>query len=641
MSFFAGRIGTKTVLSLNKASGGDVNIHNTPNTNSIFHSDMPHLFVKKRYVTNLSHAGNGYYHGAMPSDLPTVLANRANVVVPVLVVKGTDNVEYYHQMTGIQKSGSYRWNSDMVGISAQFTGALHFDLNLEWGYYQNAAGINMWERLGNNGTGGQICYWGEWGEDFLADLYFMMKMGFNPTNESTKRKRGSNINWTPRSNPSLPVEMYENVNLINPDYMYPLGPSSSTYSHVWVRKSGSRLANGFFNLTQAWMNGRGTNCKLRDIDFDDNMPGSYSSGWGNEYITGSVERLKANGTMPSFLEYTFDVTPVRIEHLLLNVTFNNTGGYTAQNLFTGSEIIIGRDKFVIKGHDLRNTQYEMLSTASTGVPTISNTYFFSNCVVGSATALPDGGSFRLYGTNKSGGVRAWNASRSADGVGNSTPWNIGLYKFPASSSIAINSSNNTVSINGVTIWGPTVRPLQLFTANKANNVTIGDNTQMIAIATGGTRLLNTVNVGLTSEPSTVLISIEWMGNNLCDFNGDPSLQWIGVNAAGGASTDAAGIGKRLTKMDYDKGDGVCHQIMVLPLNQFVPVLADNVFSYAGASNPADGKPKSRFQYYLRRISSGAVEFWGTSRATVVTGAGKSATPYIQFPKLRLNIQRLT
>lgn len=641
MSFFAGRIGTKTVLSLNKAAGGDINVHNTPNTNTIFHSDMPHLFVKNRYKVNLGAGGDGYFIGTLPTELRTILANRANVVIPVLVCKNSSGTEYYHQMFGMARASSYLWQTySMIGIGCLFGGSLAFDLNVEWGYYRAAAGQSVADRIGIAGTGGYTIFDIESGEDNDPASAFTLAAGCTWTGTWAQFpwKRTTNRNWTPRN-----TTLYNNVqateknNLINPDYMYPLGPSSSTYDTVYVRAGGARNLTGFGNQYSGT-----TATAVRDIDYFNSAPIDWSVTSIAEFRRAGIERHQRNGLIKGFTEATFPgMTPVRMEFLHLNVTFNNTGGYTAQNLFTGADIKVSRTDFTIKGVNLRNTSYEMLSAVSTGTPSISNTYFCSNTQTSSATALADGGAFRFYGTTAGGGSGSWAATNTDTAVGSATQWNIGLYKLPANSSITIDSRTPKIAINNVDIWSPNVRPLQLFPANKANNVIIGNNEWLYEIATGATKMISSVGMGLPAAGTTVvLMSIEWMSNDLCSPDGDPSMSYIwhpNVNSPNGVS-------KRLTKMDYDKGDGVSHQIVVLNPNVYVPIYVENSFSYSGASSASGGKPKSRFQYYIRKNgSNGNLEFWGTSRATPISYNGKpmAKAPFIQFPKLRLNIQRLT
>lgn len=645
MSFFAGRIGTKTVLSLNKASGGDVNVHNTPNGNTIFHSDMPHLFVKTRYKVNLGSGGDGYYIGTLPTELITLLANRANVILPILVCRDSSGTEFYHQMVGMSRASSYLWHDlDLVGVSCLYGGSLSFDLNLEWGYYKASSGVSVADRIGVAGTGGYTIFNVEAGEDYDPAYAFDIASGATITGVWAQYpyKRTPNRNWLPRgSNPYTGnIRDMEKNFLINPDYMYPLGPSSSTYDTVFVRAGGARNLTGIKNTYAGT-----TASSVRNIDYYANsIPDLYATVPMSKFVRAGIERHVRNGLISGFTEATYSgMTPVRMEYLVLNVTFSNTGGYTAQNLFTGGEIKISRSDFTIKGVNLRSTSYEMLSAVSTGTPSISNTYFCSNTQASSATSLPDGGAFRLYGTSSSGGGGSWAASNVETSIGSTTQWNIGLYKFPTNSSIEINSSGPKVAINGTDIWSPSVRPLQLFTSDKASNITIGDNEWLYEIATGGTKMISSVSMGLPASGTTVvLMSIEWMGNDLCSPNGDPSMSYLwSLNSS---IYSPAGVSKRLTKFDYDKGDGVSHQILVLNPNVYVPIYTENSFSYSGASSSSGGKPKSRFQYYIRKNgSTGNLEFWGTSRATPLTVGGVSTgkPPYIQFPKLRLNIQRLT
>lgn len=652
MGFFAGRIGTKTVLSLNSVAGGDINQHNVPNANTIFHSDMPHLFVKQKFLVNLASDGEGYFIGTLPTELRTLLANRANVIIPVMVAKNAGGTEFFHQMTGINKCATYSWvvGGGGISIAGTYGGSVHFDLNVEWGYYRAASGVATSDRIATDGTGGYHMMCVESGEDYVpADAYEYATCSV-PTITTGARVRPPARNYLPRAASPIytNISADEKNNLINPDYMNPMGPSSSTYDTVFVRAGGSRNMTTWKSISTTNL----ANTKQQDIAFFSSDPlGIDSDSLIGVHRRASLERAIKNGQINGQVEATFaGMTPVRMEFLVLNVSFNNTGGYTAQNLFTGAEIKISETDFTIKGINLRSTSYEMLAAVSTGVPSISTSYFASNCQVAAATTLADGGAFRFYGTTAAGASGSWAATGVDGSVGTGTQWNIGLYKFPANSSVIIDSRTPKVSLNNVDVWSPSIRPLQLFTANKANNVMIGDNEYLRAIATGGTLMLNSVGAGLPAAgTTTILLSIEWMSNDLCSSMGDVSMGYIFNDMVGGTISipgyhSSVPPGKRLTKFDYDSGDGVSHQIVVLNPNVYVPILVENAYSFSGAGSTGGGKPKSRFQYYIRKNgSTGNVEFWACSRATGITVNGKPApvAPYVQFPRLRLNVQRLT
>ena len=653
MSVFIGRNGSKPVFSLNRGSGtgNTAASHANPDANTIFHSDMPHLMVKKRHIVNLGNAGGGYFTGTLPSDLVPILRNRANVVIPIVVCRNASGTEYFHQMMGIGKSQSYAWSTTYggIGISSMFGGSVHWDLNLEWGYYTNTSGRSIDDMVGMNSNAGYYVHNVECGEDYDKEFAFVMAAGQNlaqigwPTGQARDFRR----NWLPRAASPIysNVAAYEKMNLHNPDYMAPMGPSGGAFDCVFVRAGGARNMTGRGVFSAAT-----TNTVSRDIDYYDGEPIPDSSTGANSFVKAGLARHVSNRLISGWTEATYaSMTPVRFEFLELNVQFNNTGGYTAQNIFTGTEIKISKTDFTIKNVNLRNVAYEMLSAVSTGAPSISTNFFTSNTQTSAANALPDGGAFRFFGCTASGGNGSW-ASNNVDGsIGSATQWNIGTYKFPTNSTVEIDSRTPQVKLNGTPVWSPSARPLLLFANDKASNLILGDNEYLRPIANGGVLQLGSVNAGLTAAgASVILMSLEWMSNDLCGPAGDPSLQFLitGGTAGGGAvKYSPQGIGRRLTKLDYDRGDGVSHQIVVLNANQYVPIMVTNAFSYSGAADPSGGKPKSRFQYYIRKNgSSGVIEFWACSRAVTPTVNGKPASPeppYVQFPKLRVNVQRLS
>lgn len=633
MSFFAGRIGSKTVLSLNSASGtgNTVTSHNVPDTNSIFHSDMPHVYIEERLTVNLSNGGVGYYIGQMPANLQTYLNAGNRVIIPVLVYNYNGTL-YRRQMTGRHEGTGY--NYELGGLTnpvftTNMQGHTHPDLMLEWGTFSRTS-APIETDISQRGTGGMMVRYGYGSgyDDILSVVAGNWCCGHSSImyarNDSSGIKRSSERFWNPITNNVgyAGVKPAERQNILDPNWIAPLGPKGRGHTHVFVRADGSRIF-GFTHVTVAG--------DLSDSRFRVTTPVNYTENLGDDngycsQVRGGFQDYIARGLFTTSSAITYPITPTAMEFLVLNLTWSQTGGYNATSIFTGAEIRISNNTFIIKDRNLMATQFEFLTAVSTGAPgNNANNFFATNNYSAAMNTYPDGGSLGLPGINSAGGTVMVPPSSGGSSSSSIPNWKVGTYKFPTSGAVMIDSRNNTISVAGKVIWSPSVCPLMLFASNKASNVIIGQNNNLIQVAEGGTASLGAVNIGLPAAGNSVIImSMEYMSVGLhC-----PGGPWFEIGAS--AAIYYNGTALRLSRLDYDAGDSFQHQILVLPPNVYVPIHARRNYSFHGGS---PGYPRGNIVYFVRKNgSNGNLEFYVYSLSKV---------GWINVPKYRINVQRLT
>lgn len=627
MSFFAGRIGTKTVLSLNSATGGLPADHTNPNTNSIFHSDMPHVYITEKFTIALANSG-GYYTGTMPANLQSYLNAGNRVVIPILVFN-YNGVQYRKQMTGRHEAVGYNitvgGTAELGRIISNTSGHTYPDLMLEWGTFSRTTAA-IEDDIALRGTGGVNCRFlmGVDEDEPSSSVKHNWASGmaaYGPNNASDWVRTTQRF-WNPITNSAgyANIRAQEKQNVIDPNWIAPLGPKGGGHNSVFVRADGGRI----YNYSQVWMSDAGGDARFRLT-----RPVGYNDDYGLAEIThlrGGYQAFLSKGYYPSGTSITYAITPVSMEFQVLNLTWTATGGYTATNTFTGADIRISNNTFTIKGQNLLANRFEFLTSVGTGAPgNNANNFFATNNQTAAMNTYPDGGSLGLPGISTAGASVM--AVPSAGGTSSSSipNWKVGTFQFPASGAVLIDSRTNTITIAGKVIWSPSVRPLMLFAANKASNVIIGQNNNLIQLANGANSLLSSVNLGLPAAGNTVVImSMEYMGVDL-HVSGDKQYM-------AGAGLRYEGAAKRLNRADYEVGDAFQHQIIVLPPNVYVPIFTRRTISFY-AGNSSGGYPRSNIVYYMRKNgTTGNLEFYVYSFSTV---------GWVNAPKFRINVQRLT
>lgn len=642
MGFFAGKLGNKSVFSLDTNRGGAAWDHENPRDSNIFHSDMPFVFVEKRYRVNVSAEGSGYYVGEMPAELANILSNdQDQVIIPVMVFVAYGK-ECRRQLMGRQENVGYNVTvTDManpgVEVFGSQWGSTFPDMQIEWGTWRRGGLNNLDAEIARQGTGGMMSRWSFGGNDYdpAGNFYCAYGAAAAGPNNIADVQRVTQRNWNPYNGwnaggytnigQRFKMEMH---NLVNPNWIGPLGPLGQGHNWVFIRPGGARML-GYKNTFV------GNN--LGDWRFSESEPDYYMPyyDFGQfvcNQLRGDFQHYIDSGLLPFGNHYTYPILPTAIEFLKLNLrTQGRLGGYIVTNPFQGNEIEISRNRFTIKNVDLRNTDMEMLIAVSGDANNsvgYSNNWFSTNTMMGGMGDIGDGGSLNLCGTRATDGVtETFVPNEGGSGAGYPGNVKVGTYKFPKNSSVEISSVTNSIKLNGQDIWSATHRPLQIRNGARWNDIIIGQNYELVQCNEGQELLLWEGNVGLTpGDAANILImSMEYMALGL-HITGDKQLM-IG----GGLRYE--GAGRRVSDDGYNRGDAFHHMFITLPGDVFVPIHARRTWSFFDASNAGEGKPRANIVYYMRkRKDNGFLQFWVRSWSKV---------GWINVPKYRVNIQRVT
>ena len=649
MGFFAGKLGSKSVFSLDTRRGGSPNDHANPNGDTIFHSDMPFLFVEKRYRVNVRPEGDrGYFVGEMPAELANILSNdQDQVIIPVYVFIH-DGREMRKQLMGRQENVGYNiFQADWVQ-SLAVTGSQHGstfpDMQIEWGTWRRGGLNNLEAEIARQGTGGSMARISFGGDDYAPETNFYCAYGAAAAgpNNIPGWNRVTQRNWNPyngwnaggyKNIGRITMEMH---NLLNPNWIGPLGPLGQGHNWVFIRPGGSRV-HGWskVGLGDTWNDWRFTHTypDFYRPNYDyaqylcQQMRGDFSH-FGDSFQWDGGEW---GPLLPMGFEYTYPIWPVAIEFLKLNLrTRGRQGGYVVTNPFQGNEIKISKNEFIIRNYDLRQTDMEMLIAISGGANDRlgwANSWFSTNNLLNGMGDIGDGGSLNLCGTRASDGVTETLVPNQG-GSGAGYPGNVkmGFYKFPRNSSVEIDSRNNAIKLNGQDIWSGTHRPLHLWNGWQKNDVIIGHNYELIQCNEGQEIMLGEYDLGLNAGNHTniIIMSMEYMAAGL-HITGDKQFMK-------GAGLRWEGAGRRLSDDGYNRGDAFHHMFITLPSDVYVPIHARRTWSYFDANNTGEGKPRANLVYYLRkRGDNGRVQFWVRSWSKV---------GWINVPKYRVNLQKV-
>lgn len=634
MSFFAGRFNDgKRVFSLNAQAGGDVSIHYNPNTNSIFHSDMPYVYTTYAETVYLNHVGLGYFTSGISAQLANVLSNDPAAVVLAFLVYVYNGVEYRKQLHGRHETMSLSITGGRAGtdnyMNSSIAAGNFADICLEYGTFTYTGTVDIREDICHRGTGGLVSKWhrayNAW-DDVTATALHLNAMGASASTSKNLNWRDESRFWNPLNNWNGYGDIripYEQRNVVDPHIIHPIGPRGQGHNAVFVRTVGGSL----LNYTNVALPDNYVTPVFRDLG----KPLNYVRSTEDADIDvvqmrGDVTRYADVG-LASYTWTTWDITPVRIEYKVLNLRWDPVYGYSATNMFTGNDTLVSRNHFIIKGVDLRNTGTEMfLASALGGVNVYGNAFYATNAYLNGIGDYPDNGSQALIGATPQGNTATIPPSSNGSSSWDVPRATLSTYVFPKNSSVIIDTRSNMVALNGREVWSPNIRPLMLFNGAQANNIILGQNTNLINVGYGGYAILNSVGIGLPPEgTSTVIMSLEYMSvGALCPADyiysaGDPAALYWNPQ------------GLRIGREDYSVLDGVNHQVLVLPPGVFVPFHARRVNSFSDGVQAQ--KPRGNVVYFLRKNpTNGGLEFWVRCLSTL---------GWVIATKFRINVQRLT
>ena len=595
MGFFAGKYSDgKTVLSLNKVNGGDINAHKTPNANTIFHSDMPFVLVESTYESALSSAGNGFYVCQMPSVIANLKSNDpGRVILTAVEINGTHRAFLNGTQSQVGQFLAFFEDPPIgrAGAELGLTSAFASGNSLAHGTYTYNSSLGHEESIARQGTGGTISQ---------ASGFNLYRPGGAYAGEAIGRA------WTLAGFPAGASKVSinsGNVDFWHPNWQAPIGAGKRGHNWFYVCNSNIRGYAGKKGTTPS------------------NVSVLYNSSTYPDKVyvcRGSTSNLASQAAKKMYVQDSYNITPTKVIWYVLNLRYSNGGMSVASNPFTGSDIRISPSNFTIKGVSLPNTSYKFINQNAFGnlssrpdMEYIGNNVAYTG-VFGDTTARCE-----IVGSNKGSlwSPVSYGGSKSQ----------ISIYKFSAGKQWYVNSNNNTIGNEHGVVWGPSSVPLRLLPNNVASTY-IGDDINPSYPGTGNKYVaLSTVGLGLPNANSTVILTTEVVAGNLNTAGGP-------IRTYGGTAWQVQGR----RQQSYTGGDGVFHQILTLPPNHLVPFHTTASYSYTQqwASRPDDLTfTRSGFIYTIKNLGNGNAELG------VVIHANESAAVFL--PRLRVTVQRLT
>lgn len=607
MGFFAGKLGSKSVFSINTTKGGAPSDHTMPNGNTIFHSDMPYVMVVNTYEANLEDVGVGFYSCEMPWDIvQQYSANPGGVVIAVLeYAQGSDVNRTVIQGTstfhGQFQSGWESYDINMNRGNGEYTFAdssgfsRHIDLDV--GTYIYDPNIGHVESIARIGTGG------------LVQHEVLAKGGGPGPNWLAKNRNSALVGMGYRQGAtSVPID--GSSWHIDPDWCAPLGPTNRGHTRFYVSKFGIR---GMVTACRCSQYGAGEHNML----FWANSGDAYTARIGPDSIRRSAQRA-GKGSWEDFVN--FDITPIKIIWYVTNLQFMqlDNGGFTYQvnKVFNNSgEIKISKDDFTIGGVNLGNVGWKFINQTSSYNQSRGDMDFvgLNTCITDWNQLGNDRGICGFVGSNR--GTMHWTGNQGG------LARQLSIYKFGMHQSWWVNSQSSSIGNNYGEVWGPNQVPLKLFEGSYGGSV-IGDSITPIVVSNGGYYPLGTIGLALpATDAATVILTTQ-------HFSG--ALHKI---AGGGTSTsNSIWRVQARNKVDYTGGDTIFHQILTLPINIPVPFHSARLYAVSSlGSGTAEGRMSMFF--VITNKGNGTAEI-----GVLVRGQVHDANVFL--PSMRLYVQRL-
>uniref|UniRef100_A0AB37G4N2 Receptor-binding protein n=1 Tax=Phage MSP1 TaxID=2801538 RepID=A0AB37G4N2_9VIRU len=593
MSFFAGKFSDgKTVLSLNAANGGDTGEHYSPNTNSIFHSDMPFVLVDGTYEAALGNAGNGYFVTQMPWDIINIKSNDpGRVILTAIEINGT----HRGFLNGTQSQvGSYLTLAEDPGFRAfaqvGLSSAFAIGDSLAHGTYIYNSGLGHEESIARQGTGGTIIQSSDMG---------IVRPGGVPVGEAVAR--AYEMLGFPRGTINVPINAGD-LNYWDPNWQAPIGSAGRGHDHFYVCNSNIRSYIG----------------KKKEIPA--NVNHIYSSPTFPYLYTcrGSASNMGSQSVNTVYIQDWYNITPTKVIWYVLNLRYSNGNMVVSGNPFTGSDILISPSNFTIKGVSLPNSGYKFINQNAFGnlgyrsdMEYIGNNAAYTG-VFGDTTARCE-----FIGSSNGGLWSPVNYGGAAS--------QISLYKFGAGKQWYVDTNSNSIGNEHGPVWSPSTVPLRLFPGNVASTY-VGDDINPSYPAAGNYyQPLATVWLGLPNAHSTIILTTEVIMGNI-------NTAGMPVRTYGGSAWQVQGR----RQQSYTAGDGIFHQILTLPPGYLVPYHSTTAYSYTQewASRPDSMIfRRNGYIYTIKNLGNGNVELG------VIIHAAEAAAIFL--PRLRVTVQRLT
>lgn len=657
MSFFAGRIGTKTVLSLNSASGTGNTIasHNVPNNNSIFHSDMPHVLITSEYSSTLllSNPGN-YYYNTLPSQVANLLNNDPNRVILTEVEFSNG---YRHLINGMSmgvgaKAGCL--------IAAQWSGSQGFsvadgwcrtnivnsgDTALDYGFFHSGtSGATVNEKL-RDGTGAQHIMGARSsrGDRGPFPPIIPPQPGAIMTGCTALYKNTVSIDEVPVYIASKPIT-------IDSSWLRHPGLRGQAFNSFYIRGlSVPRVLYGYYGPTYG----------------DDGVPkgGSYSAsnvilqppGGGTQYSYGvgfmrgspqtymywdsNTDNGSASSGNIGVYQDSYGVTPTKVTWYVTNLTYTGTSYTIDGNPFTGTSIKLSPREFIIKGVNVMNSNIKFINLVArnSNVGNRPDMYSIGSNISRSSASTP-------VGTIGVACATSVNAPVVLGGsIGDQEASVLSIYNFQSSASWAVNTNTNTISNQWGTVWGPTNIPLRVIggtaTATLSGSLTFIKSTSAVQ--------LTTLSLGMgAARDGAIVCTLDFLNDDWLSSGGIGCFNPLEFYRAGANAVDTR------IRTGGTNSNKKLHQILNLPVNRFVPfyVVRGNCSNnttvttppyqpYALWVNALNGYNAANSDYLLVYYFKNE----GNGNVSIHVGCGMNniVGMKVALPNLRVTVQRLT
>ncbi|URC22523.1 receptor-binding protein [Serratia phage vB_SmaM-Kamaji] len=492
MSVFMGKFSDgKTVLSLRNrggtAWGEDAWEHHDPQLDSIFHSDMPHMFIEEYYAANTWHAGDGYFITPMPSRVVETLANAADrVVITSVTFRSNEGDEYKSAISGnsinfgtalqgrASQVGSWQNGYNTVSSGIWFSSFNQSaDVTLDVGYFWYDTN-NSFKTMLSHGSSRRI-FWhaetvhnsntnggGRPPNPFAVDYWYMAGFMFFDSD-------GSGVpgyNGPANNNTSWYATKPNVIRNFHVDWWRPPTSRGTGYSAIYIRMGMPRLLVGSFQRG-GWVPEGG---EWLVNESANNSAGPQGGSWICRSWTGNpIDAAWDNvGAKEIKDQIQWGWTPVQVEWYFTNFWFNGSDGYNVSNIFTGNDILFSRDNFTVKGQNLMNVGRKMVMAVDAGESARNwrDVHIGSNVYKWDLNSNPIN---FLGGIPKSFAKKGWCGMAAVDGgtFSNFGPASIAIHEFVPGKQWYLDGTVPSIGNQDGDIWSPSSVPLKNFEWNKS------------------------------------------------------------------------------------------------------------------------------------------------------------------------------
>lgn len=640
MSFFAGKLNNKSILSLRRGSGGDINQHINPDSQTIFHSDMSHVIITETHSTGLrlDQGAGDYYWSEMPSRVTQLHNNDPNRVV-LTEIEFSDGSR--HMLSGMSMgvgAKAYGIINPQVmsqgGLKIQITASA--DLSLDVGYFNTGTSGTIPQKL-RDGTGCQHMFGA-----------FSGRRGF----ASSAMYLGGAALYKSAWDGSGYVVPDAGTLTIPSDYVRHPGARNFGFNAIYVRgRSCNRVLYGMEgpNYTTAGaVHGASSSGALKFISNPSNPSApKYTVGFARADPTNYAywesmgdPNNAANGPIGIYSEH-LGIYPSKITWHVTNLVYNGSGYSIDSGLFTGNDIKLSPREFIIKGVNVNNTSWKFIN------------FVEKNFNVGSRADFRDVGCNLSKGSPSTGvsGIATFglpttesNNAPSIKGgnVGGLHTNVVSIYNFLPSASWYVSSNPPKIGNNYGDVWSENLLPLRLL-GGSGSTVLSGN----VVFQGNGYAHVGTVGLNLNSSRNGAIVcTMEFLDDTWLSAGG------IGCFNPTEMLSKGAEHGDSRFRMGGNTTNKKLHQILSLPAGEYVPFFTIKgtvvnacklqTAGYTPTSYWVSGLPGSVGQtgyytltYYMRNDGNNNISIWLDSSMSNIIGMKAC------LPNIKLIIQRLT